>query len=347
MKKRRESDDILFKKAEKRFFRNSKFRRKKNQEKKRVGKQRNNPSDIEPKKQTIALGKYIISFPERMDIFGDDLLWVKIFQKLISPRKRSVFLDMRKSKFFYPEFFVYLASTVEYMLAKTNADISMDSHDSGKLDDDFDHYLDACGLRKFFHIKPSDFSHLAKEPKLSGNCIEISREGEERSSIPLKFAKLLEPSLSKIQDYSSHEFSEALAEIMDNSLEHGEVPAWFRIGQVHAERGAITLAIADNGVGIPHTLKNGYNGDRFNGLSDSKILKESFKKDATSQEPTAGEARGQGLAVVFENIKKLKGKMALLSGKGLYRKDFSTDDEKLDDFKFELPGTLLTIRIPF
>lgn len=295
-------------------------------------------------KRFFESGHVNIEFPEHLDIFSSDTRWTKIFHNLAFPEKSSIFLDLKKTKFIYPEFLVYLAATSEHLLTKSNVRIQTQKETSTSLDPIFNAYLRTSGIRDFFGIG-SDLDN--REVKLFGDCVAISRDNEDRSSISYKFAELMNPYLGHIPGYSTHDLGEALGEIMGNSIEHGEVPAWFKIGQVHNDRRAITLAIADNGLGIPYTLRNGYDKKRFLKLSDSEILRESLKPDVTRMEPKFGEAHGAGLATVNNSISNIKGNIAILSGNGLYRKNFSTGHEELTDLKHQLPGTLLVLRINF
>ena len=253
-------------------------------------------------------------------------------------------LGMKKLRFAYPEAIVYLAAIVNHMLSRSNALIREEKPEWVVADE----YLKECGLRSFFYVRRNEAR--AVDPKFFDDCIPISRDHQDKVSIAAKLANLIATRLHMDLDTKTL-LSEALGEIMGNALEHSEVAHWYRIGQIHPTRRHITVAIADNGVGVPYTLRNGYLRNTFRKVKDASILEASFSPLVTRHPPRKGEAHGGGLDTVWAFAKETKSKLGILSGSGIFQVDFNIGDgdeaKKYTKLPSELPGTLLVLRIPF
>lgn len=338
MRKRRPSDELLAKNRRNRWA-NSFLRRKRRYKK--------NPTPwarLAKIRRLFSPGRRDIFFPEELDIFEKPSEWFYVFRSLCDPDANLIRLRMEALKFSYPEAIVYLASTVNHLLSRTNA-IVREHKPMSILTDE---YLRECGLRDFFYVKRNDPRTV--DPKFFGDCIPISRDSQDKVSLAEKLAKLIATRLSLDLNKKTL-LSESLGEIMGNALDHSEVAHWYRIGQVHPTRRKITIAIADNGVGVPHTLKDGYLGSSMRKLKDAQILQASFHSDVTRFAPKVGEAHGGGLATVMEFARETNSKLAMLSGKGLFQVDFKLDPTdgapQLTTLPGDLPGTLLVLRIPY
>jgi hypothetical protein len=277
-----------------------------------------------------------------LDIFEQAQDWFSLFESLTYPDALNVILDMRKLAFVYPEAVVYLAAVADHLLNRSNAYIQEEKPETIVTDE----YLQACGLRPFFNVRRSE--PPAIDPQLFGDCIPISRETVKKESLAEKMADLINSKCPMDQSTRTR-LGEALGEIIGNAMEHSAVAQWYRIAQIHVSRKRITIAIADNGVGVSHTLRTGYSGAAFSGKRDVDILKSSFLSNVTRYPPKMGEAHGGGLDAVKGFAQSVKAKIAMLSGRGLYTIDFGgeTPNERLTVFPRELPGTLLVLRIPF
>ncbi|MBI3556343.1 MAG: ATP-binding protein [Deltaproteobacteria bacterium] len=168
---------------------------------------------------------------------------VQFFQMLAYPKRKEIIFDMQAIDFIYPEAVVYLAAIADHLLRRSNATINEEPPSKPEVDA----YLDVCGLRKFFHVRGKESRSL--DPAFFGDCIPISRDKPEKSAIADKFATLIQDRLA-LDLTRKTQLSEALGEIMGNALDHSSLYQWYRIGQIHPTRGAITLAIADNGLGV-------------------------------------------------------------------------------------------------
>lgn len=287
-------------------------------------------------------GITVARFPEQVDVFDNPMEWYELFEKIAYPQKSTVLLDMRKLKFAYPEAVVYLAASVDHLLRRSNATV----REEKPLDNETDEYLKVCGLRRFFNVERKE--PAAVDPSFFGDCIPISRDNPDKTSLAEKFAGLIQ-TRHAMNDTEKAYLGEALGEIMGNALDHSEVHQWYRIGQIHPTRGSITVAIADNGVGVPYTLKNGFLASRFRTASDTDCLADSFLHGVSRYAPRPGQAHGAGLLRVWEFAKKSRGRLGMLSGAGLYMVDFGPEKPVETKVKFPkaLPGTLLVLRIPF
>ena len=336
MKKRKHSDQILAQNRHKRWLRSFKKGHRY-----ALSAIHTEWAFVTKFRRIFKVGLTWIEFPNQVDIFGNPAEWFHLFEKLSFPKGAQILLNMRNLEFCYPEGVVYLAAIADHLLNRSNVSIK-ENQPSLQITDE---YLKVCGLRNFFNARKGEAPAI--DPKLFGDGIPISRDSQEKTSLAEKMVQLIQSRVSMTQGVATL-LSESLGEVMGNSIEHGEVIQWYRIAQIHPTRGYITIAIADNGVGIPHTLRNGHQSEKFKKMKDFEVIRESFESDVTRHAPKLGEAHGAGLNIVLDFVQTTGAKLAMLSGRGMWQLDYTTPKatEKYFDFEKALPGTLLVLRIP-
>lgn len=331
MKKRRRSQDILFK-------------RRSNKSKRKGLRKRKEPewTILAKIRRYFDDGYLKITVPDEINIFDNVAEWYSFFSTLTRPQIKQIQIDFTSSKFIYPEGVVYLSAICDHLLSKTNITIIEKKPDNEGLHD----YLNVAGLRNFF--KAYNLNKKTIDPKLLENCIPISRDPADKASTSLKITNLLTSHVPQLKE-SHSEIDQAMGEIMGNAIEHGEVKEWYRVAQIHPTRKSVTIAIADNGVGIPTTLRRGFEGNKYKGVHDSHLIKLSLRSDVTRYEEKFGESHGYGLTCAMTLSDKLGADLAILSGKGLYRlkRVSGAVNEDFLAFNKSLPGTLIVLRIPF
>ena len=287
-------------------------------------------------------GKCKVNFPAELDLFDHTDIFCKLFHKIAFAEKELLEIHLGKVEFIYPEAVVYLAAIAEHILRRSNVEIREFQPKNVETDE----YLRICGLRDFFYVPIKELP--TREPSFFGDCIPISRDPQDKDSVAQKMTDLLNVRL-KLDADTKALLSQGIGEVMGNSVEHGEVVNWYRIAQVHQKRKWITLAIADNGVGVCHTLRSGFKGQKYDDMKDAQLLKESFKDHVTRYAPKEGEAHGYGLTNIKKFVEKTHSKLAIVSGEGVYKVDYSTGGmiESFSNTKQALPGTLIVVRIPF
>jgi signal transduction histidine kinase len=326
LKKRRRSHDLLQEKARRRFLKNRNRRRK------NFGHAR---------LLNLPPGEFVVKFPTEIDSSVEPKKWLDVFGKLAFPQKTGIILDMKQMVFAYPEAFVYLAAVLDRIMRITNVTVREISPSDPKFGD----YLIVCGLRKFFMVAPDrEF-----DPSFYGDCIPISRDESAKTSTSHKIAEMIGSRLGFDGDLIS-DLGHAVGEILGNALEHSTVKYRYRICQVHDKRKLITLAIADNGIGIPRSLKEGYLGDSYAESADCDLIELSLDSSTTRYEPKPGRVHGMGLSVVQNFVAATDGRLVIMSGRGYYSAKAEGGKfpqvEKFD-FEKELIGTIVVLRIPF
>jgi hypothetical protein len=308
----------------------------------RIRKTDFNWASIAKKQRIFSFGRSQIKFPNKIDLFFDTKGFCNLFHRIAFSETADLEFHFAKLDFIYPEAVVYLAAIAEHLLLKSNTKIK--EFQSKNLEAEA--YLNISGLKKFFNVKTSQ--SFEQDPAFNKNCIPISRDPQEKASVAQKMVDLLNAKLMLDMETKTL-LSESLGEIMGNAVEHGEVRNWYRIAQLHEKRSAITIAIADNGVGVCHSLRSGFGGENYKKITDAQVLKKSFDSNVTRHPPRVGEAHGYGLTKIIEFIRKTNSKLAILSGSGVYKVDYTSGSmvESFFDQDKPLPGTLIVARISF
>lgn len=125
-------------------------------------------------------------------------------------------------------------------------------------------------------------------------------------------------------------------ELTQNAIEHSSSERFY---SYYAESdGQIHLGVLDLGVSIPAKLKNHFNLD-----DDLSYIEAALERGNTSRRLKEG---GEGLYRVSQMVKRLQGRMAILSGEGQLRRYYAHRriDRKL--MKYRTPGTWIFITLP-
>ncbi|WP_204106304.1 MULTISPECIES: ATP-binding protein [Spirulina sp. CCY15215] len=127
-------------------------------------------------------------------------------------------------------------------------------------------------------------------------------------------------------------------EIYANAFEHGKTDIGvFSCGQHFPKLNKLQLTVVDFGIGIPHNVRDFLEKADF---AADKALKWAFKAGTTTRR---GEARGIGLDLLRNFVKKNKGKLEIFSHDGYAILNESQEEYKIRENFFE--GTLVNITL--
>lgn len=181
--------------------------------------------------------------------------------------------------------------------------------------------------------------------------------------------KVIALGISNLCGWSSDEaasfVSQVIGEGLDNSLAHAA--GTILLVAMNVDNRNLILTVADNGNGIPDTLRSALaHNPKLNDLvekSDSELIKYYTTPDmilnttpelildsrlikfSTRPGVSSDETRsGLGLYYLKEFITSRKGELRIRSGSGLV--DFTKGEEKTEDELFRMSGTMLRILVP-
>ena len=166
-----------------------------------------------------------------------------------------------------------------------------------------------------------------------------------------KFKKLLQ-SISLKEDIRTGLF-ESMSEAVTNSIHHAyphsDLKEWRMFAQLR--EGKLTVAICDQGVGIPSSLKN---KPELKEWLESRINRIKRKHDTflirlaveSSRSQTRLPHRGKGLKDMLEFVKSgTVGGFLVLSAKGAFSYNVLTTGHAKRDYKTSIDGTIIEWQI--
>lgn len=157
------------------------------------------------------------------------------------------------------------------------------------------------------------------------------------SSIAPEFIQMLEHKFLKILGEENLWSIKLIAnELMQNTVDHSTSERYFVYAGVMGDD--FGIGVLDRGVSIPSKLESKY----FENL-DQEYLEKSLEIHIGTRRNRAG---GIGLYYLFENIKKVGGKLVLISRNGQIRRHFSSRNVVKGKTKVPLRGTWCMARIP-
>lgn len=125
-------------------------------------------------------------------------------------------------------------------------------------------------------------------------------------------------------------------ELMQNAVDHSTAERYFLYAGLSGKN--FEFGILDMGVTIPAKLEI-----KYQCVNDCEYLKKVFEEGIGTRRDRAG---GLGLYYLFENIKKLKGRLVILSRDAQVRNNFGTRNYKASKLKKRLAGTWCMANIP-
>lgn len=125
-------------------------------------------------------------------------------------------------------------------------------------------------------------------------------------------------------------------ELMQNTVDHSTAERYFLYAGVSDRN--FEFGILDMGVTIPAKLEV-----KYRCKDDCEYLKKVFEEGVGTRRDRAG---GLGLYYLFENVKKLKGRLVILSRDAQVRNNFGTRNYKASKLKERLSGTWCMANIP-
>ncbi|MBP9742520.1 MAG: hypothetical protein KBD37_04085 [Burkholderiales bacterium] len=142
------------------------------------------------------------------------------------------------------------------------------------------------------------------------------------------------PELPNLSYALKKQITELVYEIFVNAKIHSKTKFIYTCGQFFPNKHSILFTIADLGVGFKTNINQRFGKN----LSAAKSIQWAVKNGNTTKNSISG---GIGLAILQEFIHKNKGQMQIISGNGFY--NFNFNEELIQEFKGEFPGTIITM----
>ncbi len=125
-------------------------------------------------------------------------------------------------------------------------------------------------------------------------------------------------------------------ELTQNAIDHSSSERFYAYQAIYNNE--LCIGVLDLGVGIAPKLKN-----HFNFASDLDYIEAALEKGSTSRRLRQG---GVGLYLVSQLVKRLLGRMVILSGEGQLRRYYANRRIDRKTTKFRTPGTWIFITVP-
>ncbi|WP_195307756.1 hypothetical protein [Weissella confusa] len=130
-------------------------------------------------------------------------------------------------------------------------------------------------------------------------------------------------------------FSESIFELARNTSDHSRSENLIFAGQYYPTKNQFRLSIADNGLGIPLTVRAGSNATG----SDAELINWAVQKGNTSK--SNNHARGMGLATIAKSLQNV-GELTIISGNGHW-KQIDNGTVELTTLSHKFAGTYVRI----
>jgi len=201
-------------------------------------------------------------------------------------------------------------------------------------------------------VKPKDLIFSNNDLLQYFNTIMNSSINISKTFVP--FIKL--PKISKDYDMESHKIFDAIREwseniyeplefvideLVGNIYQHANRTNAYILAQYYPMRRFVEVAIIDDGIGIPKSLRDAYN---FGNLNDSELIIKAIEGYSSKKEEGRAFGLGSSLHIVVE---VLNGEALISSIKGMVYLNNNNNKEMLvSDTIGYIKGTLIGIRIP-
>lgn len=195
------------------------------------------------------------------------------------------------------------------------------------------------------HINKNIIQYSQNEKPLKG-FKEISQLGldDKNQIIYGKVSSIAPEFIQKLNQKFSNTLSEddlfdvslILNELMQNAVDHSTAERYFLYAGVFNNK--FEFGVLDVGVSIPSKLET-----KYVCKNDKEYLEKSLIKGIGTRRNRTG---GMGLYYLFENIKKAKGRLVLISRDAQARLNFSTRNYLYKDLKKSLYGTWCMASFP-
>jgi len=287
--------------------------------------------------------KQDVVIKEQLGIEHDFGKFVELASTFVNSRSKWITFDLKNCERLWPSAITLLCSLKQWtdITAHPHHVPSLGSTDS--YSDEVNAYLVHSGFCEYVRMDHDDF-----DPSLfsDDSTVKITRENNT-SEIGIREDEIYEiiERYSGLDPDQMEEFnSVVLVEVFNNVSEHGISSGdsgWWTLTQYHPRTGIISLCIADNGIGIKHSLKTGpqqaqleeavgqnaTDGDYIKAALDENIsgaLRASQKSEAAfkvlgtkiGKAYTRGSRRGNGLNRIKDTCKKCGVEFSLLSQRG-------------------------------
>lgn len=274
---------------------------------------------------------------EQLGIENDFDKFVQIASSFVDSHAQTVHFNIKHCKRLWPSAITLLCSFKQWteITASKNSKPILSSNSSNF--PGVDSYLSHCGfydyvIREHIPIENNkyDEEEIVKIKRENNSSEIIDREDQIREVIE-KFSVLTEEQIEEFDD-------RVLIEAFNNVTEHGNSyrdNGWWTLTQYHKTTGIISLCLADNGIGIKHSLLTGPQRNdlkkRFNNSDDSDYISAALEENVSgaitgsikdekylyvSKSYARGSRRGNGLKRIREACKNCGVVFSILSQKG-------------------------------
>ena len=177
-----------------------------------------------------------------------------------------------------------------------------------------------------------------EEKSITINFIRCFRQSEEvtNEKICSYILEILNyPEFKVVDESIKEEILINIAELCANIIQHTEAPYISICGQFFKEKKIFVLAISNLGETFFDKISS------INSGNDIECIEWALQYSNSSK----NEAGGLGLFLFLEFIKKIEGKVQIVSGKGFYEYSYETKNkEKIvkESLSYKIPGTVIT-----
>lgn len=265
--------------------------------------------------------------------------FLKKAEEIVNFRSRELFLNIKDCPRLWPSAITLLCSLKQWVELTSSPRRIPNISSSTPSTTDVDAYLGHCGFYDYVRRAHNDDN---KCPFSNEEIVKIEREKSHYDKDIEKKEDQLISLLQRCSNYSCEEIelfdSVILTEVFNNVREHGIVhkdEGWWLLAQYHKKHNIISFCVADNGIGVRHSLMTGpqrfeimkeypsehkKDGDLIRIAMNQNIsgaMTASLKtRHIISQRYERGARRGHGLGRIRDACKKLNISLSIISHRG-------------------------------
>jgi hypothetical protein len=284
--------------------------------------------------------------PQEVHIYGsvgleksnEKFSFTKLASEIIDFKTNELYINIEEATRIWPSTVTLLCSLAQWVeFANRDADTRppLRVYSTNCEDDSVNSYLKHCGFYDYIGLKTPDQSIYYP----TNEVVKIKRE-QDRNTIEKNeenIGKLIAEHCNYTKDEVELFESKVLIEVFLNVHEHG-IPdqdyGWWVLAQVHPSSGIISLNVADNGIGIKHSMLTGPQKDQMKerfgarGLTDGVLIEASMQENISGafnastksrgifKKYIKGARRGNGLSRIWNTCKELGIDFTILSHHG-------------------------------
>lgn len=321
------------------------------------------------RKRKFDLKPVQIDLPENFGIEEDSAVkkYFEISQRFVDTKSSKITFNMKEAKRIWPSAITLLCSMAQWVDLVSSKPKHVPMIYSVMPDEaDVSSYLKHCGFDKYVNIVPRE-CQVCHDPLTT---VQIMRETDNSNAE--KREDQITELLKRYTNFSSEDLEwidSAILEIFLNVTEHGKQQShdtgWWVLCQYHDRHKLVSICIADNGIGIRHSLMTGpqahevsrkivnkpeYEGEfiklavteNVSGAVNASLKKSKFMLQGYA----SGSRRGNGLKRIINVCRRIGITLTILSNSGYCKIPGNGDPIVSEGFKHRVfAGTMYHLSI--